>query len=130
MWRERFQSWRRFREVHAQQADPAHHRARHPRALRVEGVVARVAVARVEDQEKGQEGCRYARQLPRHGGHVDVLAVHVQVEEADVRREQQPHDRPAQHRRHDRPPPSQQHGELIEVGRVVRDGHGATKRTW
>ena len=114
---------RRAREEEAEEADPDHHGARHPGALAVELVVPVEAVARVEDEEEGEQPGRHRHDLPVEQRHLDVLPLHVQVEERAVREQQQPDHRPAQHRRHDGAAPPQEHGDLVEVGGVVGDRH-------
>jgi hypothetical protein len=43
----------------------------------LERIVARVAIARIEDEEEGEEGGGNARQLPRHRRHLDVRSIHI-----------------------------------------------------
>lgn len=52
------------------------------------------------------------------------MLVHVQVEEAHMRREQEPEDGPAEDGGDDGASPPEEDGELVEIGRVVRAEKG------
>eukprot|EP00964_Phaeocystis_antarctica_P136620 scaffold101069_cov60-Phaeocystis_antarctica.AAC.1 len=114
---------RRAVEEDAAQADPAHHGAVHRHALGVERVVAREAVARVEDEEEGEQRGGHRHDRPREYRQLDVVALEVEVQEEVVDAHQDPDHRSRQHHRHDRPSPAEQHADLIQLRGVVDDCH-------
>lgn len=106
---------RRRGEEDSQQPRECHDGPRHPGALAVQGVVAREAVAGVENEEKGEEGGGHADELPREVRHLDVGAVDVQVHEEHVGKEEEPERRLAEHSLEHRPVPNAEDGELVEL---------------